>query len=428
MFALTIFKKGGCVVWDENGWEYLNQKIGCCFFIVVAVLGLIAGIFIVPLQIITIVLGFLCVDLICAGERRAEYKQDHPILYGMAIICIIAIIIIDISVPAFTSNVFRYNRAVDLMNKEEYAKAEEIFLALAREDYKDSSELRLSCSQKDIQQYRTYKDAVRYMEDSYYAKAEAAFRSLGHYEDSEERADECAAIMEELYGKAIDRINAKNYVAAGETLKKIYGYKDTADLLLMCEGIIADEKYLARYEQAESYLSDGNYAEAINLFIEISSYKDSESRAVESAVEMFNRGTAEEAAEAYRLLSTMPKDFANAESALEELRPGYKLLRVKLVEPGANLVLGKRNDSWIVIAKEEDKILVVSQWPSYAQKTDLEELFSEEEIALILARDSADSSSAERMFLIDQAEIRRYMPNATLDDVSTRYAMWLSTE
>lgn len=397
-------------------------------------------------------LVMLIINIICDPDSTKK-RITQSFLYQHRLKCYIILLcaILLIAPPIYLyhsddtlAKEFRYNRAITLMNQGKYEKAEDLFASLKNVisdgSYKDSYDLYWQCSKKDYQQQQAYKTALGYIEEGNYTQAEAAFLALGQYEDSAERAERCTKIIEEAYSKVLVKMNNEHYAAAREILLTIQGYQDTAELLLICENKIADEKYGEQYEQAVTHMDAGRYSEAITLFMETKAYRDSEQKAVEAAVAMFENGTPEDSIEAYTLLGTLGrKEFSNASVLMEELLPRFKIARIKVANVGDTVVMGKTNCRWLVIAKEDDRILVISDesvsarayhtevgaisWANCSLRTWLnqdyfEKTFTADEASMIMETEIADGDEyspsstvvKDRIFLLSPEDAERFMP------------------
>lgn len=103
-----------------------------------------------------------------------------------------------------------------------------------------------------------YKSAAALLEDGSYAKAEEAFKALGGYKDSEDKA------KESVYLSADSLCKSDDHNAAAELFASLGEYKDAVTRVLSC-----------KYDSAVKTLNDGNFDNAAKLFEEIKDYGNS---------------------------------------------------------------------------------------------------------------------------------------------------------
>ena len=130
------------------------------------------------------------------------------------------------------------------------------------------------------------------------------------------------------YNNAISLIEAGKYDEAYETLVGLNGYKDSAAQIEKCETAIKDEKYASAVE----LYTAGKYEEAIAAFTALDGYKDSAERAREILTEKFRK--------------TAVGDYVFFGS----------------YEQDNNTANGKEDIEWLVLAKEGNKVLVISRY------------------------------------------------------------------
>ena len=211
-----------------------------------------------------------------------------------------------------------YGIAVDLKNAEKYEEAISAFKALG--DYKDNAEQITTCETaiKDIK----YNTAVKLMESGKYEEAITAFEALGGYKDSADKITECN------YGIAVDLKNAEKYEEAIAAFKALGDYKDSAEQITTCETAIKDIKYNTAVKLMES----GKYEEAISTFKASDGYKDS----------------AEQIEKCRQLI------LANSEVGDYVYFGSY--------EQDNDTANGAEEIEWLVLDKQDNKILVISRY------------------------------------------------------------------
>lgn len=100
-----------------------------------------------------------------------------------------------------------------------------------------------------------YNDAVALMETGDLAGAEAAFKALGDYKDSQTRVKECQ------YNKAVALLEEGKYSSAKKAFESLGDFQDSSTKAAECEDGIAQEVDAVVHEMAES-LAAGDYEAA----------------------------------------------------------------------------------------------------------------------------------------------------------------------
>ena len=134
------------------------------------------------------------------------------------------------------------------------------------------------------------------------------------------------------YNSAVDLYNAGKYDEAIAAFQALNGYKDSTEQIAKCETAVKDEQYNA----ALDLYNAGKYNEAITAFQVLNGYKDS----------------AEKAAEIL---------FSKQKAALTDVSVG-STIKFGSYEQDNNTSNGKEEIEWIVLAKEDDKVLVISKY------------------------------------------------------------------
>ncbi len=143
-----------------------------------------------------------------------------------------------------------YDRAMDLYKARNYEEAAVLFEQLG--DYEDSADMARSCRYQQAQEAFARED---------YTQALRLFQGLGSYRDSADWSARCQVNID--YARAMELYNAGNYADAAEVFANL-DYKDSADMVKAC-----------RYELAHAAYARGDYEEALNLFQDLGSYRDS---------------------------------------------------------------------------------------------------------------------------------------------------------
>ena len=165
-----------------------------------------------------------------------------------------------------------------------------------------------------------YRAAVSLANEENYDEAISAFEALGDYRDSAEQIENCkAGILANKYDSAVSLANEGKYTEAITEFEALGDYRDSAEQILPC-----------RYNVALAFADEGNYAEAIAEFETLGDYQDSEQKISELKTELLR--TAEVGDTVY---------FGNYEQDDDDSD-------------------GKEEIAWRVLAKEGNRILVIS--------------------------------------------------------------------
>ena len=194
---------------------------------------------------------------IAAKKAAKKRKIIFAIIAALALACsVFAVVLIKVIIPNY-----KYNKAVNLYNEENYSEALTAFEAL--DGYKDSIQ-RINDCESGIK----YKSALEYYNNHAYDEAKEAFEQLNGFRDSVEYISKCE---QEKYESAIALYASGMYEEAIEVFISMDGYKDSADQITRCEAAIWEEKY----KDAVGLYSAGKYEEAIEAFKAMNGYKDS---------------------------------------------------------------------------------------------------------------------------------------------------------
>ena len=256
-----------------------------------------------------------------------------------------------------------------------------------------------------------YNAAVALMDDGKYEEAIAAFEAMNGYKDSVEQITACeTGIKDNEYDAAVALMNDGKYEEAIEAFEALNGYRDSAEMITACETGIKDEAY----DAAIALMSEKNIIEAYESLIAMDGYKDSAEKA-------------------------------------KEIRFEYETEKMKYAEVGDYIYFGtyeqdndtangKESIEWRVLAKEDNKILVISRYAldckqyntewervtwetctlrTWLNETFLNEAFSEAEQSMIQTTEvSADrnpdystdpgNATKDKIFLLSINEANKY--------------------
>ena len=163
--------------------------------------------------------------------------------------------------------------------------------------YKDSAERARTYEDK-------YNNAVAKRSSGEYDAAIMLFAQLGTYSDA------ATQITETRYQSAVALMNDGKHEKAIIVFKTLNGYSDSATLITLCEDTILEQKYQA----AIALMNDGRYSRAIIAFKELNGYSDSEAQITtcenaileknyQAAVALMNDGKYEKAISTFKALN-----------------------------------------------------------------------------------------------------------------------------
>ncbi len=169
----------------------------------------------------------------------------------------------------------------------------------------------------------TYVYALALLELDQYDEAKETFLSIADYKDSAQQAENVDAVrLEDAYDNACRLQNRKEYVQAAEIFTQLGDYRDSREQATECV-----------YQHSRTLLEDLKYADALEEFQALGNYKDS-AEIVET------------------LLASNPLIF---------LEPG-ETVTFGTFEQDNDRRNGKEAIEWIVLAKEEKRILLLSKY------------------------------------------------------------------
>lgn len=203
---------------------------------------------------------------ICLEEKPK--KRKGLLIAGLIIALAVLLILV---VPRFLKR-SKYKKAVQFMNNEQYAEAEELFSQL---DLFEDAQERLDFCRKYLQ----YETAQRYLEDKNYEDAYNEFEALGEFKDAREQAEYCENVMD--YNRAEELFKAEKYDEA----KELYTDLPSEDFPE------ANERYhycvnKINYRQADKDYKNKKYYNAYQAFTNLGSFEDAKARA-EQCIQSF---------------------------------------------------------------------------------------------------------------------------------------------
>ena len=225
--------------------------------------------------------------------------------------------------------------------------------------------------------YCKYIAAIKLYNVGEYEDAMAALTALDGYKDSAVWIEKCeTAMKDEKYTVAVDLYNVGKYKDAITAFAALDGYKDSTAQIEKCETAIKDEKYTT----AVDLYNAGKYYEAIMAFKGLNRYKDSTAQIEKceiaikderynAAVDLFNEGKLDEAITAFKGLN----GYKNSVEKIDEIKPKYYMQLLSEASVGSTVFLGsyeqdnnasngKEDVEWIVLARENNRVLVISRY------------------------------------------------------------------
>lgn len=268
-------------------------------------------------------------------------------------------------------NEYKYSKAKEAYEKNNYSIAIRLFEEL--KEYNDSSSMIELC--REGEKETLYSQCEEQYRSRLYETAMEGFSSLGDYKSSKDYVQKCKdGINEEKLSIAKSYYENENYDMALKTLAELDGYKDSEELTNEIYAI-----YDRKYDEANEKKKNGDYEGAISIYTGIIEYKESrlfigecEEKIKEikydEAVSYYNKNSFQEALTRFEALTGFKDSDANV------LKCKLKLINVGAVfnfgqyEQDNNIGNGKETINWIVLKKEANKVLLLSEKVLDSQK------------------------------------------------------------
>lgn len=224
-------------------------------------------------------------------------------------------------------NEYKYSKAKEAYDQKDYSVAIKLFDDL--NGYKDSSSMIALCSEGEKE--RLYKQCEEQYRSMSYELAMEGFISLGDYKSSSEYVQKCKdGINDEKLSVAKNYIENENYDLALKTLVELNGYKDSEELINEINTI-----YEQKYNEAISYYNKNSFQEALTCFEALPGFKDSDANVLKCKLKLINVGA---------------------------------VFNFGHFEQDNNTGNGKEIINWIVLKKEANKVLLLSEKVLDSQK------------------------------------------------------------
>ena len=186
-----------------------------------------------------------------------------------------------------------------------------------------------------------YNAAVNLYENGKYEEAISAFEAMGGYKDSSEMVKQCKeGVNNAAYLEALKLFESEEYEKAKAAFASLENYKDSKEMIEKCK----DEQNDLDYKKAEQLFESGKYEEAIEAFKALNGYKDSTARVNETK-------------------------FLYQKSLLSNATVGDTVFFGNY-EQDNNTSNGKEKIEWLVLAKEKNRLFLISQYVLDYQKFD----------------------------------------------------------
>ncbi|MCI8550586.1 MAG: toll/interleukin-1 receptor domain-containing protein [Lachnospiraceae bacterium] len=270
-----------------------------------------------------------------------------------------------------------YGEACAVMEKavsaDTYGKAAGLFSEIP--GYRDADILGKECTEKrnDL----IYRSAKGRMEGTFlrsYEDSLEQFKLIPGWKDADEQAALCREKIEEIKRMKEEEEAEKKRQAEKRRRRDRKIFIIVATVVFACVAafvvwnIINLKKLSGQYQKALDYMDAGNYDEAVEIFEGLGDYKSSPEKAslcrryvrkYQTGIELLEAGNDYEAFTAFRESS----DYKDSQEKLVQI--------LQAVSVGDSFYFGVYNPSadyrqenveWKVLAKEEDRILVVSKY------------------------------------------------------------------
>ncbi len=181
-----------------------------------------------------------------------------------------------------------------------------------------------------------YNTAVDLYNAGKYEEAIALFEALGEYEDSPWQITKCK--QDAKYNEGLKLYNAGEYEKAITVFASLDGYKDSENQIKKCEIAIKDPQYNA----AIALIDQGDFINAYETLISLNRYKDSAEKAKEIIVK-------------YKIAKIRSASVGD-------------IVFFGSYEQDNNASNGKEEIEWLVLAKETNKVFLISKYALDCQR------------------------------------------------------------
>ncbi len=361
--------------------------------------------------------------------------------------------------------------------EDEYKEAAKELDKISR--YKDAGILAKECREKaeNIRKDLIYENAVSDMKGkavSNYEKAIKEFEKIPGWKDTDEKIKTCQKIIDKLkeeeikqrkeaeeirksrenkfyiglgiifmiwfistliikviiptskYNKAMSLMAEGRYIEAREILVELDRNSNSKEKIKEINDLINQKKY----DQADRQLQNGNYQEAFDQFLALSGYRDSE----EKAWSIYREYLKSKRNKNYQENNELAKELEAAKqyklNKIESFRNAAigDIITFGTYEQDNDHFNGKEEIEWIVLDKEDDRILVISKFAldthyfhvnykritweesslrSWLNKSFIDETFDFVEQTMILEETTFEKVK-DRIFILSIPEAKKY--------------------
>ena len=291
-----------------------------------------------------------------------------------------------------------YTKASQIMktatSAADYKEAAELFVTIRQ--YKDAADKKEICLEKAeiCRKEVVYSEAKSVMHNGKlrdYVDAALLFKQISGWMDADTLHAECenkiAELMEKEKAEMLER-ERKAEIERKEAERRTKRQKKNATIvvIIMLTVFVAFFVYTnviipnLKYDAAMELMSAGKYEQAIAAFTEIETHKDSATRIeglqlaikhakYETAVALLNEGKHKEAYDAFISLNGYRNSSEQAEVAYQQYKP-EELKKASVgsyvtfgtYEQDNNINNGEEDIEWLVLAKENNRLLVISRY------------------------------------------------------------------
>lgn len=186
--------------------------------------------------------------------QKAKKKKGHKGIFLLVVVILLVGLFAGYKYVPDLIKDYKYDQAVALADSGKYTQAITAFKDLG--EYSDSQEKALECE---------YNHALKLEEDGKFAEAKLVFENLGNYGDSSTKALACA------YSEAKDALENKNFKVATKIFMDLGDYGDSEQMVKECS-----------YQNALSLIENKEYKSAIEILTAIRKYSDAKDKILEA--------------------------------------------------------------------------------------------------------------------------------------------------
>lgn len=328
--------------------------------------------------------------------------------------------------------------------EDDYLEAAEKFASIG--DYKDAKDKEALCREYAENAYNNiiYERAIQLFKvDDIVSveKAKVQFQKISGWKDADQMVEACDKRLPELRVIADSILEEERLIREKKYKRVKWIFCGVILFLLLVAGYFEYLKPYLEYKQAEKYVANGQYDEAIEKYETLNDYRDSADRVEECkeivlekkymyAIGMMDAGDYEGAIANLESL----KGYKNSDELIENAKRENKIEKIKKSSIGSHVKWDKYDDDWIVIDKTDNKTLLLSNmcvidymydfyngeraWETSSIREWLntsyyENWFDDYEKELIkeVVVDCGDYETKDKAFILSRDEIDKYLTN-----------------